>query len=300
MIADPNFVNYRLRELEAFERRSGRTTQPHHPGAAKMQAATQQVAESLDESRTRRKTAPAMRPSPNPITIVERALDRGLTGADLKEIMDLQERWDANQARKAFDIAMANAQSEIPTIVKNRLVNFEGKNGGRPTLYRHEDLAEIVETIRPILHKHGLAHRFQTAQKIETGLITVTCIITGHGHREETPLCARPDGNSSGMNDIQRIASAVTYLERYTLKAALGLAASNDDDGRASETKVEETLPPGCISGTQAEEIRTLLDQRGISHRAFLQFIKLPRIEAIGTEHFDRAVAKIKTFGGKS
>src|SRR4051794_25328219 len=85
--------------------------------------------------------------SPNPISIVQTAIEKGITGADLKEIMDLQERWEANQARKAFDIAMANAQAEMPTIVKNRLVAFEARSGGKDTSYRHEDLAEIVETI---------------------------------------------------------------------------------------------------------------------------------------------------------
>lgn len=266
-----------------------------------MLAATEQVANTLDAGRTRRKTVPIVQHSTNPISIVDRAIERGFTGADLKEIMDLQERWDANQARKAFDIALANAQAEIPTIVKNRLVNYEGRSGGRGTNYRHEDLAEIVETIRPILHKHGMAHRFQTAQT-ETGIITVTCIITGHGHREETPLAAKPDSNSSSMNDLQRIGSVVTYLERYTLKAALGLAASHDDDGRGTVAKAAEASPqtPGTISAAQAEEIRSLLDARGISHKAFTQFIRLPRIEDIGTEHFDKAILKIKSFGVRS
>lgn len=239
--------------------------------------------------------------STNPMTVVERAIERGITGADLKEIMDLQERWEANEARKAFEIALAGAVAELPIIVRNRLVNFEGRNGGRTTNYRHEDMAEIVEAIRPILHKHGLAHRFRPAQNLESGLITVTCIISGHGHREETPLSSKADGNPSGMNDLQRIASATTYLQRYTLKMALGLAVAHDDDGRGAGAKViEAAAQPGCITEAQADEIRRLLDERGITQRGFLQFIKLPRIEAIGLEHFDRAVEKIRNMGART
>jgi hypothetical protein len=304
------YSDYRVRELEKFEKRARGTIErtpkntlfQHRNGAAPMLAATaEQITDPLPEGRVRRKPLPVIH-NQNPVSIVDRAIERGLTGADLKEIMDLHERWEAGQARKAFDIAMANAQAEIPTIVKNRLVNFEGRNGSRSTNYRHEDLAEIVETIRPILHKHGLAHRFKTSQNLETGMVVVTCIVTGHGHREETPLAAKPDSNSSSMNDLQRLGSVTTYLQRYTLKAALGLAASNDDDGRGGNAKAADVASPapGTISIAQAEQIRALLDKRGLSHRAYLQFIRLPRIEDIGIEHFNKAVRAIESLGART
>lgn len=228
--------------------------------------------------------------TPNPISIVQTAIEKGITGADLKEIMDLQERWEANQARKAFDIAMANAQAEIPTIVKNRLVAFEAtKPGGKDTSYRHEDLAEIVQTIRPILHKHGLAHRFHTKQDMQNGgLITVTCIITGHGHREETPLSSGPDQNGSGMNNLQRIASAVTYLERYTLKAALGLAASHDDDAQGT------TAETGTITALQLQELEALIKEVDAKASNVCKACHVNSLAEMKQSQFDKAKAKLE------
>jgi hypothetical protein len=83
--------------------------------------------------------------------------------------------------------------------------------------------------------------------------------------------------------------------------ASLGLASRrDDDDGRAAGKPVQPTEAaeaiPGTISADQAATIRTLLDDRRIAHRAFLNFIRLPSIEHIGAEHFDRAVAAIKSF----
>lgn len=228
--------------------------------------------------------------SPNPISIVQTAIEKGITGADLKEIMDLQERWESNQARKAFDLALANAQAEIPTIVKNRLVHFEAKNGGKDTSYRHEDLAEIVETIRPILHKHGLAHRFMTKQDMANGgLITVTCLITGHGHREETPLSSGPDQNGSGMNNLQRIASAVTYLERYTLKAALGLAASHDDDARGTSAEA------GTITALQMQELEALIKEVDANAANVCKACKIDSLAEMKPSQFEKAKAKLET-----
>ena len=54
------------------------------------------------------------------------------------------------------------------------------------------------------------------------------------GHSESVTLSAPPD-DSGKKNNIQQIASTVTYLERYTLLAATGTAVKEqDDDGSAS------------------------------------------------------------------
>jgi ERF superfamily len=73
----------------------------------------------------------------------------------------------------------------------------------------------------------------------------VTCILTHQmGHSEETTLAGAPD-NSGSKNSIQAIGSTVTYLERYTLLAATGLAAANgDNDGQGAPKweKLQEYL----------------------------------------------------------
>lgn len=226
--------------------------------------------------------------------LLKQAMDQGATGEDLKNMMDLYERMEDRAARRAFDTALANAQAEIPTIVKNRLVQFEAKNGGKDTSYRHEDLANIVETIRPILHKHGLAHRFRTEQKVIDGsmVITVTCVITGHGHREETPLSSGPDQNPSGMNNLQRIASAVTYLERYTLKAALGLAAANDDDARGTTAE-----PVGTISALQLLELEALIREVDANPINVCRACRPPveSLAELNLVQFEKAKAKLET-----
>ncbi|WP_315792340.1 ERF family protein [Bradyrhizobium sp. SZCCHNRI1002] len=229
--------------------------------------------------------------SPNPISIVQTAIEKGITGADLKEIMDLQERWEANQARKAFDIALANAQAEMPTVIKNKHVYFEPKNGGKATEYWHEDHAAVVESIKPILHKHGLGQRHKIKQTLVNGsmLITVTCIITGHGWREEVELSSGPDDNGSGMNAIQRIKSATTYLKRTTLETALGLAAKEDDDGRGT------TAQPSDITALQLEELRALIIEVDAKEANICKACHVDRLELMTQKTYQQAKAKLET-----
>lgn len=149
----------------------------------------------------------------------------------LNALLDVKERWDKNEARKAFDGAMAAAKAEIPVIVKTREVDFTSQKGR--THYFYEDLASIARAVDPILAKHGLSYRFRTTA-IPSEPVTVTCIVAHRdGHTEENTLCAGRD-DSGNKNSIQAIGSTLTYLQRMTLKAALGLAAAADDDGRSA------------------------------------------------------------------
>lgn len=168
-----------------------------------------------------------------PMSMLQIAVQRGMDPATIKDLLALQKDYEANEARKAFNEALAGAKAEIPVIFKNKEVDFTSAKGR--TNYRYEDLAEIARTVDPILAKHGLSYRFRTSSTPNEP-IAVTCIIAHRaGHSEENTLCAGRD-DSGNKNSIQAIGSTLTYLQRMTLKASLGLSASTDDDGRGSDT----------------------------------------------------------------
>lgn len=171
-----------------------------------------------------------------PAEMLMKAVERGTDMAQIQQLMDLQERWEKNQARKAFDAAMADAKSKIKPISKGREVDYTFQ--GKRTHYHYEDLALIAEEVDPILAEFGLSYRFRSTQDGKE--LVVTCIVAHRdGHYEETTLRAEND-SSGGKNTIQGIGSAATYLQRYTLKMALGLSAAKDDDGKAAAEAASE------------------------------------------------------------
>ena len=102
-------------------------------------------------------------PAVTPLTMIERAIEKGADVAMIEKLMELQERNDRNLGRRAFDAAIAAAKAEIPPIIKNRHVSYENR-AGQMTDYHHEDLAEIAKTVDPILSRYGLSYRFRTGQ----------------------------------------------------------------------------------------------------------------------------------------
>jgi len=181
------------------------------------------------------------------------AIQKGVDPSVLKQMLDLQERWEANEARKAYVAAMAAFKQRAPAVLaKDAEVDFTTGKGR--THYRHATLGAIVQQITAMLSEHGLGVSWSVDQA--NGGVSVTCHVTHErGHSESVTLTAPPD-DSGNKNKIQQIGSTVTYLERYTLLAALGLAtADQDDDGIAAGRRpgVEPEAPEPRDGGATSD-----------------------------------------------
>jgi hypothetical protein len=216
--------------------------------------------------------------------MIERvARDPSVNMDKMLQLMSWRKETIADQRRAHFDEAMSGAKAEIPVITKNREVDFTSQKGR--THYKYEDLAEIARVVSPILARHGLSYRYRVTSNVNEP-VSVTCIVSHRaGHFEEVTLTGGRD-ESGNKNSIQAVASTLTYLQRMTLKAALGLAASEDDDGKASESA-------DTISLEQVEELVALADEVGADKEAFCRYFKVDGFAHITTKDFPRAIAAL-------
>ncbi len=120
-------------------------------------------------------------------------------------------------------------------------------------------------------------------------MVTVTCVVSHRaGYFEENTLTAAKD-ESGSKNSIQAVGSALTYLQRMTLKASLGLAASDDDDGRASSQ-----VDPGTVSDDQIDVLRRLVVEAKADIGRFLEAYKIESLEDLPVARFAEAVGKLE------
>lgn len=200
------------------------------------------------------------------------------SGADfqsVREMVALSKELAAEKARNAFNEAVAAAKADIPVVTKNA----KGHNGKT-----YANFAAYAAVVDPVIAKHGLRYRFRTDQ---TDRITVTCVLSHKdGHSEENSL-AGPADNSGSKNAIQAIGSTLTYLQRYTLIQALGLAASDDDDGR-SHGKSEDDL--AAIDQNQLQEVRDLIDETDSNIAVFCEMFKIEALPDLTKRDLPRAL----------
>lgn len=101
--------------------------------------------------------------------------------------------------------------------------------------YTYADLGTVLDAVTPILAEHGLAALQDVRSNHEHKTVEVSTILVhaGGGWLEFGPLAFPATSNP------QQTGSAITYARRYTLSAALGIAAEDDDGKAASEPRVE-------------------------------------------------------------
>lgn len=227
-----------------------------------------------------------------PMQMLSMAVERGANMEMLEKLMALQERWEANEARKAFVVAKAAFKAERPTITKNRHVGFTSRNTGEETAYDHATLDNICDTIDPILSKHGLSYSWDIAQR--DGRVFVTCELTHQlGHSKCVTLDGPPDA-SGKKSPVQAIASTVTFLERYSLLAVTGLSTKGQD------TDGDGTDAGDTISAEQKDTLIDLIKESGADVKGFLKYMGVEAIDEIPAAKFANAKAALEKKKGAS
>jgi len=163
-------------------------------------------------------------------SLVRLAMERGMDVAMIKELLQLRREEDADQARRAFVADLAAFAAECPTVQKDRHVTFNRVD------YHHATIGNVIETIGPVLARHGFSWAFVPEQP-DKGMMTVTTELTHRlGHSRQIKLTAAVAGadKDNRMNPLQQLCSATTYLSRYGFLMACGQATRDqtDDDGK--------------------------------------------------------------------
>ncbi len=185
----------------------------------------------------------------SPAGMMLAALGQGASLDQVEKMMELQERWEANNARKAYNTAFSAFKAEAVSIMKNRQVT-DGPLKGKA----YAELHAVVDALTPALSKHGLSASWKLT-KDEKDWMEVTCYLRHvQGHEESVSMGGPPDAGGA-KNAIQARASTKSYLERYTLKAITGVAEGGDDNNGGNSGSDWLAAAEGCATTEELDNI---------------------------------------------
>jgi len=150
-------------------------------------------------------------------------------------------------------VAMAVAQGELENASKNaNNPHFKSK---------YADLAEVLNTVRPVFASHGLS--IVQMPSFESGMARVETILMHKSGQWLSNIASAP----VGKQDAQGVGSVITYLRRYSVAAFAGIA-QEDDDANAS---IGQVKPKAQEAMTDADftALNGLLDESGADKEAF-------------------------------
>ena len=116
--------------------------------------------------------------------------------------------------------ALVAAQAEIENASKNAK-NDHFRN-------RYADLAEVLNTVRPVFAKNGIA--IIQSPTLDGNVVSVETMLMHSSGEWLSDSCSTP----VSKNDAQGIGSAITYMRRYSLAAFAGVAQEDDDGNGAT------------------------------------------------------------------
>jgi hypothetical protein len=173
---------------------------------------------------------------------------------------------------KELSAAMALAFAKIEGAIKGKTNPAFGR--------KYADLAAVVDAIKPALSEHGLWFR-QISHPADGGV----CVETVIHHASGESLACGPLFLPASKQDAQGFGSAMTYARRYSLMAAFGVPAE-DDDGNGAVQSRPEPKPAQRIDNAEAALVLDSLREAAMSGLDALQ----ARFKAIPTNDTKAAV----------
>jgi len=175
---------------------------------------------------------------------------------------------------------MAAFQWEVPIILKKT----------RGYGYNYADLPTIIETLQPLLKKHGLG--FYQSPSPE-GMVTVVFDAeTGEEIKTITPMqeCIE----IKGMNAFQVDGTRITYYRRYSLACALGIVTDEDTDAAGEQVKKSETKLPFntkiLLSMLDASRSKPETERKNVLKAIYAEMVKHGKRSQEDMERFSLAL----------
>jgi hypothetical protein len=219
-------------------------------------------------------------PATNPLALLAMAVEKGADPDQLGKLLDLQERFERNEAAKAFGVALAKFQAACPPIVKNRSIDL---GGGKGPLYANLD--DIIRVVAPVLRDCGLAVTF-SASITDAGMLRAVCKVHCGAHVEVSEITL-PVPAQMRVNDTQKMGAALSYAKRYALCAALNIVVTDEDNDAAA-------LDMEFVTDAQAQEIVDLLKKKGKQLDGFCAWAQVASVNELSVAKYREAKAMLR------
>lgn len=226
----------------------------------------------------------AQRIENKPMQLIEMAVQANADPDKLEKLMELQERYEANEARKQFAVAMQQVQQQMPTVIKDK------DNSHTRSRYASEE--NVMATIKPAYLQHGftLAHDEVEAVKADNIRVRATLRHVG-GHTEqyfrEGPLDNKGAKGAATKTDLHGNQSTFSYLCRTLTLDIFGVTVADEDrDGSPTVQYIteEQAITLEEIASTMSDEIKT----------GFLKWMKVSSFYGITADKHDMALTALK------
>lgn len=217
-----------------------------------------------------------------PAEMIRLAIEKGDVDMDkLEKLLELQQTWETNQAKKSYTIAFSEVQKNVTAVVKTQ------KNTQTNSTYAR--LEDVIDNVKPIYTEQGFSVIFYESDSPNQEQMRICAdVLHSSGHKEtyhyDIPLDGIGIKGNANMTKIHAKASSVSYGRRYLMCMIWNIPTTDND---AQGIGVEFITPE------QVTEIEGELKKIDTHIDAFLGFLDVDALEKIPSTKFTQAMSVI-------
>jgi hypothetical protein len=221
------------------------------------------------------------------LSMIERAArDPSIDISKIEKLMEMRERIERQQAERAFNTAMKEAQSEMKTVGTNK--------ANDQTRSRYATYDKLDMHLRPIYTRHGFSLSFDEQDSPKSDHIRIICYVAHEGgftrtYRKDMPADGKGAKGGDVMTKTHASGAAASYGMRYLLKGIFNVAIGEEDrDGNAPREVA-------TITPEQAGQLREIVDSLDGDTTAFCRHFRVETIGDLPAKRFDEAMKAVKS-----
>ena len=220
----------------------------------------------------------------SPAEMIRMAVSGKADISQLRELLDIQKEWEANEAKKAYNDAMARVHEKMPTIVKLKTNN--------QTNSKYANLDSIIPKTKDVYAKEGFALTFYEGENAPEGNVRICADVTHRlGHTQtrhyDVPLDGKGIKGNVNMTAIHAKASSTSYGRRYLMCLIFNIPTNDDNDGNNTETE--------RIGDKELHILRDLLVDADAKEPPLCKYLGIEKLEDMKKEDYSKAKIAIET-----
>lgn len=223
-----------------------------------------------------------MPPVNAPLSLIERAIEKGVDAEQLGKLMSLYERMAEAKGAEAFSVAMNACQAAMPRVIRQK--------SNSQTNSKYAPLEDVLKTVAPIYTQHGFSLSFGEGEgkNDQCRLLCDVRHIGGHCQRYQGDFALDIAGIKGTVNKtgIQAKGSTMTYARRYLTCLIFNIAIGDEDDDGNSAS--------GAITPEQVGELNTLIEQKHVDLKRFLAWAQIERLDLMPARDFPKALDMLR------
>lgn len=169
--------------------------------------------------------------------------------------------------------------------------------------YPYRNCEDILEALKPLLKKHGLA-QFISDEIVEVAgriYVKATVRVTDGANTEKNTAYAREEENKKGMDAAQLTGATSSYARKYALNGMWDIDDNKDPDSNENHQQRNnqsgQQNQPALINEKQALDLQAMFESKGYTLQTMLSHWKLNSLSEIQSQNYQSFVENVKSWG---